>query len=61
MELTGAVGSGKTTLYRALLQQLGSEVKTALILNPSLSPVQLLETIVEDFGIEVEKKQKGHV
>ena len=58
MELTGDVGAGKTTLYRALLLHLGSEVKTALILNPSLSPVQLLQTIVEDFEIEATKKNR---
>jgi general secretion pathway protein A len=58
MELIGPVGAGKTTLYRALLQTLGSEAKTALVLNPSLSPVQLLQTIVEDFEIEPDKKNR---
>ena len=58
MELTGPVGAGKTTLYRALLQTLGKEAKTALILNPSLSPIQLLQTIVEDFEIEPERKNR---
>jgi general secretion pathway protein A len=58
MELTGPVGAGKTTLYRALLQTLGTEAKTALVINPSLSPIQLLQTIVEDFEITPERKNK---
>jgi general secretion pathway protein A len=49
--LTGEVGAGKTTLCRALLRQLGSDYHTALILNPTLSPGQLLRAIVEEFGL----------
>jgi len=49
--LTGEVGTGKTTLCRTLLRQLGKEVRTALILNPVLHRVQLLRAIVEEFGI----------
>lgn len=61
MEITGSIGSGKTTLYRALLEQLGDGVKSALIINPSLSPVQLLQTIMEDFKLEVKtKSRKGY-
>ncbi len=52
IELTGEVGSGKTTLCRALLSSLGSEVKTALILNPSLTETQLLRAMLNDFGLE---------
>ena len=61
MELTGSIGAGKTTIYRALLDQLGGEVKSALIINPSLSPLQLLMTIIEDFEIDAPKKnRKGY-
>jgi len=61
MEITGSIGAGKTTLYRALLDHLGDEVQSAMIINPSLSPVQLLQTINEDFGVEVQKKnRKGY-
>jgi len=49
--LTGEVGAGKTTLCRALLAELGSDVHTALILNPVLSPTQLLRAIVQEFGM----------
>ena len=52
IELTGEVGSGKTTLCRALLSSLGDDVKTALILNPSLTETQLLRAMLNDFGLE---------
>ena len=50
--LTGEIGTGKTTLCRFFLNQLGNNVKTAFILNPHFSETQLLEAIVKDFGIE---------
>ena len=53
IELSGEVGSGKTTLCRAVLSSLTTRVKTALILNPSLSDAQLLRAILNDFGLEV--------
>jgi len=56
--ITGEIGAGKTTLCRALLNQLEENTKTAFILNPSLSGIQLLEAILEDFGLKPEKKNK---
>lgn len=58
IELTGEVGSGKTTLCRAVLANLGAEVETALILNPSLTETQLLRAMLNDFGIEVSGKDR---
>lgn len=52
IQLTGEVGTGKTTMIRACLAALGEDVETALILNPCLTETQLLRAIVEDFGIE---------
>jgi general secretion pathway protein A len=52
IELTGEVGTGKTTLCRALLSSLGDDVRTALILNPSLTETQLLRAMLNDFGLE---------
>jgi len=50
--LSGEVGSGKTTVLRALLGQLDPEhYRTALIFNPCLSAVELLQTINREFGI----------
>lgn len=53
MQLTGEVGTGKTTLVRTLLGQIPSEVDIALILNPQLTAVEFLTTICEELGIEV--------
>lgn len=50
--LTGEVGTGKTTLCRALLDRLPQGTGSALILNPMLSGVELLTTIVHDFGLK---------
>ncbi len=61
LEITGEIGTGKTTLCRALLNQLDDRVKTAFILNPDLSELQLLQSIVEDFGLNVERKTKLHL
>jgi general secretion pathway protein A len=49
--LTGEIGTGKTTLCRYFLGHLGRRVKTAFILNPYFSEMELLEAIVHDFGI----------
>jgi len=50
--LTGEVGSGKTTVLRALLSQLDADHhRTALIFNPCLSPPELLQSITREFGI----------
>ena len=46
--LTGEVGTGKTTLCRALLNRLGAGCHTALILNPVLTNSQLLLAILFD-------------
>jgi len=50
--LTGVVGSGKTTVLRALLSQLDTDhYRTALIFNPCLSATELLQNINREFGI----------
>ncbi len=49
--LTGEVGTGKTTLCRACLAALGDTVDSALVFNPLLSPLELLQAIVHDFGL----------
>jgi len=53
VQLTGEVGSGKTTLCRALLEQLGPQFSTALILNPVLDAGQLLKAIAMELGLQV--------
>lgn len=56
--VTGEVGTGKTTLCKAILDKLNSEVKISLILNPYFSEMQLLQAIVEDFGLSLDKKNR---
>lgn len=56
--LTGEIGTGKTTICRFFLNQVGKNVKTAFILNPTFSEVQLLESIIKDFGISTKDKTK---
>ena len=52
ISLTGEVGSGKTTVLRALLSQLDADhYRTALIFNPCLSATELLQNINREFGI----------
>lgn len=53
VQLTGEVGTGKTTLCRLLLEQLPENVRVALVLNPLLSPVELLETIAEELRLDI--------
>jgi general secretion pathway protein A len=49
--LTGDIGTGKTTLCRALLEQLDTSTFTALILNPFVSVEELLQEMLLDFGV----------
>ena len=56
--LTGEIGTGKTTLCRTLLNRLDKNTKTALILNPKFSDVQLLKLIIKDLGIEGDYRNK---
>jgi general secretion pathway protein A len=51
IQLTGEVGTGKTTLVRSLLQQLPETADVALILNPQLSRVEFLCAICEELGV----------
>ena len=49
--VTGDIGTGKTTLCRAVLEQLDRKTFTALVLNPFLSEEDLLRLILQDFGV----------
>jgi len=51
IEITGDIGTGKTTLCKAFLRQLDPTTKTALILQPGISELQLLQSVVQDFGL----------
>jgi general secretion pathway protein A len=51
MVVTGDIGTGKTTLCRAILEQLDRRTFTALVLNPFISEEDLLRLILQDFGV----------
>lgn len=50
IQLTGEVGTGKTTLVRTVLGRLPAEVDVALILNPQLTSLEFLVAICEELG-----------
>jgi general secretion pathway protein A len=51
IQLTGEVGTGKTTLARSLLQQVPNTADVAVILNPQLSRNEFLSAICEELGV----------
>ncbi len=57
--VTGDIGTGKTTLCRALLEQIDRTTFTALVLNPFLSEEDLLKRILLDFGVISRDDLKG--
>lgn len=61
LTITGEVGTGKTTLCRALLSNLDEKVETAFILNPNLTEYQLLQAIIEDFGIRPPSRKRENL
>lgn len=58
VQLTGEVGTGKTTVCRLLLEQLPEDTRVALVLNPKLSPLELLLAVCEELGVEVGGRQQ---
>jgi len=61
IQLTGEVGTGKTTVVRSLLQQLPAECDIALILNPNVTPAEFLTAIFDELHIAVPDRARGSV
>ena len=59
IQLTGEVGTGKTTVVRSLLAQAPKHAEIALILNPRMTPAEFLLAICEELGISVEARSEG--
>jgi general secretion pathway protein A len=59
IQLTGEVGTGKTTVVRSLLAQAPKHAEIALILNPRMTPAEFLLAICEELGIAVDRKSEG--
>jgi general secretion pathway protein A len=57
VQLTGEVGTGKTTLCRLLLEQLPEDTRVALVLNPKLTPIELIETICEELRLDIAQRR----
>jgi general secretion pathway protein A len=52
VQLTGEVGTGKTTVCRALLDQLPPEVDVAMIFTPRLTAVELLAAVCQELRVD---------
>lgn len=50
--LTGDVGTGKTTVSRCLLEQVPENINIALVLNPKLTAIELLQVICDELHVE---------
>ncbi len=57
VQLTGEVGTGKTTLCRCLLEQVPADTRIALLLNPLVTPRELLAAISEELEIDIRGTQ----
>jgi len=51
--ISGGIGLGKTTICRSLLASMDDSVETALIFNTAISELDLLETILSEYGIVI--------
>ena len=60
IQLTGEVGTGKTTLTRTLLARVPEEIDLALVLNPRVNVRELLITICEELGLKNCAKAKDN-
>ena len=59
IQLTGEVGTGKTTVIRSLLEQLPGHAEVALILNPRITPPEFLLTICEELHLQVPAESRN--
>jgi general secretion pathway protein A len=57
--ITGGIGTGKTTICRSLLKSLDDSVETALIFNTAISDLDLLETMITEYGISLTGEQRS--
>ncbi|HXV39528.1 MAG TPA: AAA family ATPase [Steroidobacteraceae bacterium] len=61
IQLTGEIGTGKTTVLRSLLQQLPAHCDVALILNPRVTPAEFLQCICDELKVHVPPASAGSV
>lgn len=56
--LTGDIGCGKTTLSRALMDELGAGYRVILLINPRLTPMEFLRTLALRLDIREPARSK---
>ncbi len=61
IQLTGEVGTGKTTVVRTLLSRVPHHADVAVILNPRVTPVEFLLTICEELGVDIAEADRASV
>lgn len=61
VQLTGDIGTGKTTLVRTMLEKMPQHADVAVILNPRVSPLELLLSICQELGIAVSEQAAASV
>jgi general secretion pathway protein A len=61
IQLTGEVGTGKTTVVRTLLSRVPHHADVAVILNPRVTPVEFLLTICEELGLAIADADRDSV
>ncbi len=61
IQLTGEVGTGKTTVVRTLLSRVPQHADVAVILNPRITPVEFLLTICEELGLGLDEADRHSV
>jgi general secretion pathway protein A len=61
IQLTGEVGTGKTTVVRTLLSRVPHHADVAVILNPRVTPVEFLLTICEELGVSIAEADRASV
>jgi general secretion pathway protein A len=61
VQLTGEVGTGKTTVVRTLLSRVPHHADVAVILNPRVTPAEFLLTICEELGVTIADADRSSV
>jgi general secretion pathway protein A len=57
VQLTGEVGTGKTSLCRCLMEQVPGNVDLAVVLNPKVTAIELIATVCDELGIEYQEQE----
>ncbi|MFO1468771.1 MAG: AAA family ATPase [Steroidobacteraceae bacterium] len=61
IQLTGEVGTGKTTVVRTLLSRVPQHADVAVILNPRVTPAEFVLTVCEELGVPLKESERGSV